>query len=108
MGLTCRTQYLHCIMHETETFQCTLPVVVTKRLNSCCTWSSFIQGMWDLSCWTRDQTHVPCVSRQILNHWTTREVLTMPLRILNFLNIELFLLTNEAGDVVIFHLLHCA
>ena len=22
--------------------------------------------------WTRDQTHVPC--RQILNHWTTREV----------------------------------
>ena len=24
------------------------------------------------SSWTRDQTHVPC--RQILNHWTTREV----------------------------------
>ena len=58
--------------------------------------------MWDLSCSTRDQTHVPCVSRQSLNYWTTRKVLTMPLRILNFLNIELFLLTNEAGDVVIF------
>ena len=26
------------------------------------------------SSWTRDQIHVPCTSRQILNHWTTREV----------------------------------
>ena len=25
---------------------------------------------------TRDQTLVPCVGRQILNHWITREVLT--------------------------------
>ena len=23
---------------------------------------------------TRDRTHVPCIGRQILNHWTTREV----------------------------------
>ena len=23
---------------------------------------------------TRDGTHVPCIGRQILNHWTTREV----------------------------------
>ena len=30
--------------------------------------------MWDLSSLTRDQTHVPCISRLILNHWTTREV----------------------------------
>ena len=30
--------------------------------------------MWDLSSLTRDQTHVPCIGRQILNHWTTREV----------------------------------
>ena len=22
---------------------------------------------------TRDQTHVPCIGRQIPNHWTTRE-----------------------------------
>ena len=27
------------------------------------------------SSWTRDQTHVPCVGRWILNPWTTREVL---------------------------------
>ena len=26
------------------------------------------------SSWTRDQTHVPCTGRQILNHWTTRKV----------------------------------
>ena len=27
------------------------------------------------SFWTRDRTHVPCIGRCILNHWTTREVL---------------------------------
>ena len=31
--------------------------------------------MLDLSSLTRGQTHVPCVGRQILNRWTTREVL---------------------------------
>ena len=30
--------------------------------------------MWDLISWTRDWAHVPCIGRQILNHWTTREV----------------------------------
>ena len=30
--------------------------------------------MWDLNSLTRDQTCVPCIGRQILNHWTTREV----------------------------------
>ena len=33
------------------------------------------QGMWDLSSPTRDQTCVPCIPRQILNRWTTKEVL---------------------------------
>ena len=27
------------------------------------------------SSWTRDQTHVLCIGRQILNNWTTRAVL---------------------------------
>ena len=27
------------------------------------------------SSWTRDGTHVSCIGRWILNHWTTREVL---------------------------------
>ena len=30
--------------------------------------------MWDLSSPTRDQTHVPCIGRLILNQWATREV----------------------------------
>ena len=29
--------------------------------------------MWNLSSWTRNQTHVLCIARCILNHWTTRE-----------------------------------
>ena len=42
------------------------------------------QQLWDRglvdprhvkSSWTRDQTHVPCIGGQILNHWATREVL---------------------------------
>ena len=28
------------------------------------------------SSWTRDQAHAPCIGRQILNHQTTREVLS--------------------------------
>ena len=32
--------------------------------------------MWDLSSPTRDQTHIPCIGRWILNPWTTRKVLT--------------------------------
>ena len=28
----------------------------------------------DLTFPTKDQTHIPCNGRQILNHWTTREV----------------------------------
>ena len=33
------------------------------------------QGRWDLTSLTRDLTHVPCIGKQILNHWTTKEVL---------------------------------
>ena len=31
-------------------------------------------SMWDSSSQTKDGTHVPCIGRWILNHWTTREV----------------------------------
>ena len=41
-------------------------VVVVRRLMPC--------SMWDLSSLTRDQTCLPCIGRQILYHWTTREV----------------------------------
>ena len=32
-------------------------------------------SMWDLSSLTRDGTQVPCIGRQILNNWNSREVL---------------------------------
>ena len=31
------------------------------------------------SSWVRDRTCALCIGRQMLNHWTTREVLTMEL-----------------------------
>ena len=31
-------------------------------------------GTWDLSSLIRDQTHIPSIGRQVLNHWTTREI----------------------------------
>ena len=31
-------------------------------------------SMWDLSSSIRDLTHIHCIGKQILNHWTTREV----------------------------------
>ena len=34
-----------------------------------------LHGMRDPSSLSSDQTYVPCVARQIPNHWTTREVL---------------------------------
>ena len=32
------------------------------------------RSTWDCSSLTRDRTSVPCIGRQIPNHWTTREV----------------------------------
>ena len=34
-------------------------------------------GIWDRSSLTRDQTHLPCIARWILNHWIIREVLVL-------------------------------
>ena len=41
---------------------------------STCCWAQLPWGMWNLSSWSRDRTHVPCIGRWIPNHWTTREV----------------------------------
>ena len=43
-------------------------------LSSCSMQASLPQGTWDLSSLTRDQTHVLCIGRHILNQWTTRKV----------------------------------
>ena len=47
---------------------------VVHGLSNCGTRAQLLNGMWDLSSLTRDQTHFPCLGRQILNHWTTRRV----------------------------------
>ena len=49
-------------------------LVVACRL---CCWGTQVWlsiGVWDLSSLTKGQTHIPCIGRQVLNHWTTREV----------------------------------
>ena len=42
-------------------------------LSICGAWAYLPYGMWDLSSLTRDGTRAPCIGRQILNHWATRE-----------------------------------
>ena len=59
-------QDLLCIM-QGLLLQCRDSLVLVCRLSLLC-------GMWDHSSLTRDQTRVPCIVRQILNLWTTREV----------------------------------
>ena len=47
---------------------------LSDRLSHCGAQAQLPRGLWYLSSLTRDQIHVPCIRRQILNHWTTREV----------------------------------
>ena len=47
--------------------ECSGSVVVAHRL-------SYSHSMWDLGSLTREWACVPCIARQILNHWTIREV----------------------------------
>ena len=44
------------------------------ELSSCGAWAELPRGIWNLSFLLRDRTHIPRIGRQILNHWTTREV----------------------------------
>ena len=48
--------------------------IVACRLLSWGAETKLPQGMWDLTSLTRNGAHVPCIERQTLNHWTTREV----------------------------------
>ena len=48
--------------------------IVVHGVSSCSTRALFLWGSWDLSSLTKDQTPDPCLARQILDHWTTREV----------------------------------
>ena len=48
---------------------------------------SFFEAFGNLGSMTRDQTHVPYIARQILNHWTTWKV---PLTLLFMQNAMVF------------------
>ena len=56
-------------------------------------WAQLPHGTWDLNSLTRDQSHVPCIARRILSHWTTREILNKSF--LKSQNLFLFLATRE-------------
>ena len=73
LGLSCGTMDLHCDLWDPSTGH-TDSLLVACRLRSGSRWVEVLCGKRDLSSPTRDQTHVPCISRWILNHWTTREV----------------------------------
>ena len=42
--------------------------------SSCGVWAYLLPCMWDLSSLAKGQTHVSCIARWTLHHWTTREV----------------------------------
>ena len=46
-------------------------------LSCCAVWALLPCSAWDLSSLTGGGTHIPCVGRLTLNHWTTREVLIL-------------------------------
>ena len=63
-------------------------IVMCRLFSNCGAWTqwcgmraSLPHSMWDLSSPTRGWTCVPCIGRQILNHWTAREVLHIYFRI---------------------------
>ena len=59
---------------------------------------SWPQGMWDLSSQTRGRTCTPCLGRQCLNHWTTREV---PICLFLVLACKVFFLWGETPTRVL-------
>ena len=66
----CIRYYLHhagsfAVAHRLELQRVGLAVAV---------WVQLPQGTWGLSSLARNQTHIPCPARWILNHWTTREI----------------------------------
>ena len=53
---------------------CMWTLALFTLLFTCGTWAQLPCIMWDLNSPTRNQTHVPHIGRQILNHWNTREI----------------------------------
>ena len=68
-SLAAGTWELRCIMRAL--WRCTDSLLVTRRLQSrrahtCGVPAWLLRSIWHLSSLTRDQTHVPCIARQIL------------------------------------------
>ena len=65
-GLSGSTSDLYCIMHTVARgFGCSMSWL----------WLLYVMQL-DLSSLTRNQTYIPCIVRQILHLWTTKEVPT--------------------------------
>ena len=47
-------------------------IIIIFFLQYCFCFIFLSPGIWDLSLLTRDQTHIPCIGRQSLDHWTAR------------------------------------
>ena len=66
-------KYLTALAYRSS-WQCVGSLVAAHRLSNCSMRAQLPHSMWDLSYLTRDRTRVPCIARQIINSWTTREV----------------------------------
>ena len=56
-------------------FKAFIEFVTTLLLFLCFYFYFWLKGTWDLSSLIRDRTCTPCIGRQSLNYWTTRESL---------------------------------
>ena len=70
-GLECSRQDLPCSMLDLSLWSTGSRA---HGLSGWGAWALLSCGMWDLSSLIRDQTCVPYAGRQILNHWTAKEV----------------------------------
>ena len=79
---------LHCyegvslVAASRATLGCCARASHCRGLSCCRAWAPEHLGLFIArghveSSQTRDQTHVPCIGRWILNHWTAREVLDL-------------------------------
>ena len=59
------------LQHAASSLLCTGFSLVIPGLSNCSAWTWLPSGMWDLSSLTGTWTYVPCIGRQILDHWTT-------------------------------------
>lgn len=49
-------------------------VVAARRVSIWGMQAYLLSGMWDVSSLTKDWTSVPCIAKQILNHYTAGEI----------------------------------